>query len=412
MCAGRRSAEISVRIGPVRFQTAAIPLGFAWSSPFVRWQGALAEMSSLDVAVDVTTRALEERGLDAGQVEKIVLGWTVPQPTIFYGAPTVAARIGAEGVSGPMISQACATSAVCVEAAAMGVEGGDGLTLVVATDRTSNGPVLLYPQPSGMGGAPRVENWVLDNFARDPWAGEAMVATAENVAREADLSKPELDAVTLLRYEQYRASLAKERAFQKRYLVPVAVPISRKETRLLEEDQGIYETTAEGLAALKPVTPDGVVTFGTQTHPADGCAGCVVTSVERARELSRGGGVARILGTGLARVAKASMPKAPVPAAQAALRDAGVEIKDVDVVTTHNPFAVNDLWFSRQTGYPLERMNIYGCSLVYGHPQGPTGLRLIAELIETLRERGGGTGLFTGCAAGDTGAAVVVRVED
>jgi len=396
----------------MRFERAAIPLGFAWSSPFVRWQGALAELTSLDMAVDVTRRALDERGLDPGQVEKIVLGWTVPQPAIFYGAPTVAARIGAEGVSGPMLSQACATSAVCVEAAAMGVEGGEGLTLVVATDRTSNGPVLLYPQPSGMGGAPKVENWVLDNFARDPWAGEAMVATAENVAREADLSKPELDEVTLLRYEQYRASLAREREFQKRYLVPVAVPVSRKETRMLEEDEGIYDTTAEGLAALRPVTPDGVVTFGTQTHPADGCAGCVVTSVERARELSRGGGVARILGTGLARVEKANMPKAPVPAARAALRDAGVDIKEVDVVTTHNPFAVNDLWFSRQTGYPVERMNIYGCSLVYGHPQGPTGLRLIAELIETLRERGGGTGLFTGCAAGDTGAAVVVRVED
>jgi acetyl-CoA C-acetyltransferase len=142
----------------VRFEKAAIPLGFAWSSPFVRWQGALADLSSLDVAVDVTRRALDERGLPPDQVEKIVLGWTVPQPQIFYGAPTVAARIGAAGVSGPMISQACATSAVCVESAAMGVEAGDGLTLVVATDRTSNGPVLVYPQPNGMGGAPRVEN--------------------------------------------------------------------------------------------------------------------------------------------------------------------------------------------------------------------------------------------------------------
>ncbi len=160
------------------------------------------------------------------------------------------------------------------------------------------------------------------------------------------------------------------------------------------------------------MTPEGVVSFGTQTHPADGCAGAVVTTVERARELSRGAGVARILGTGQARVEKAYMPKAPVPAAQAALAGAGIGIEAVDVVTTHNPFAVNDLWFSRQTGYPVERMNPYGCSLVYGHPQGPTGLRLIAELIEALRERGGGTGLFTGCAAGDTGAAVVIRVED
>ena len=69
-------------------------------------------------------------------------------------------------------------------------------------------------------------------------------------------------------------------------------------------------------------------------------------------------------------------------------------------------------WFARETGYPLERMNEYGSSLIYGHPQGPTGLRAIAELIEALRRRGGGVGLFTGCAAGDTGAALVLRVDD
>ncbi|HZU17865.1 MAG TPA: thiolase family protein, partial [Candidatus Dormibacteraeota bacterium] len=64
----------------MRFEKAAIPLGFAWSSPFVRWQGVLSEMSSLDLAVDVTRRALEGRGLDPGRIEKLVLGWTVPQP--------------------------------------------------------------------------------------------------------------------------------------------------------------------------------------------------------------------------------------------------------------------------------------------------------------------------------------------
>ncbi|HJT94984.1 MAG TPA: acetyl-CoA C-acyltransferase, partial [Mycobacterium sp.] len=83
---------------------------------------------------------------------------------------------------------------------------------------------------------------------------------------------------------------------------------------------------------------------------------------------------------------------------------------DVDLVTTHNPFAVNDVYFSRQTGFPLERMNTYGCSLVFGHPQAPTGMRSVVELISALRERGGGIGLFTGCAAGDVGAAVVIRV--
>jgi acetyl-CoA acetyltransferase len=106
------------------------------------------------------------------------------------------------------------------------------------------------------------------------------------------------------------------------------------------------------------------------------------------------------------------MPKAPVPVAKAALDEAGLGFDDLDAITTHNPFAVNDLWFASQTGVPLDRMNLHGCSLVYGHPQGPTGARLIVELLHTLRRRGGGVGLFTGCAAGDTGAAVVVRVED
>lgn len=106
------------------------------------------------------------------------------------------------------------------------------------------------------------------------------------------------------------------------------------------------------------------------------------------------------------------MPTAPVPAALEALADAGVGFEDLDVVSTHNPFAVNDLWFSRETGVPLEDMNPFGCSLIYGHPQGPTGARAVAELIEALRLRGGGIGLFTGCAAGDTGAALVVSVED
>jgi acetyl-CoA acetyltransferase len=105
------------------------------------------------------------------------------------------------------------------------------------------------------------------------------------------------------------------------------------------------------------------------------------------------------------------MPKAPVPAAEAALAEAGVTIDQVDVVTTHNPFAVNDLWFAQQSSFPLDRMNPYGCSLVYGHPQAPTGVRAITELLEALSERGGGIGLFTGCAAGDTAGAVVVRVD-
>jgi len=397
----------------MRFEKAYIPAGFAWTSPFVRWQGALSEVNSLDLAVDVTRAAFEHRGFSAEGLTGLVLGWTAPQRDIFYGAPSVAARIGAPGVTGPMISQACATSVACIHSAAATAEGDDSeVTLVVTTDRTSNGPQVVYPKPSAPGGSPEIENWVQDSFARDPWAGEAMFTTGELVAAEEGLTREELDDITAMRYEQYERALENDCEFQKRYMVPVTIPRKRKDPVVVDEDLGVFPTTREGLAKLKPMTEGGVVTFGSQTHPADGTAGLIVTGEEKARDLGGGEGVVKLLATGFARVAKARIPKAPVPAAEMALADADISISDVDVIKTHNPFAVNDAYFARRMGMQVKDMNNYGSSLIFGHPQGPTGARLIAEMIEELRVRGGGTGLFTGCAAGDSGAALVVRVED
>jgi acetyl-CoA C-acetyltransferase len=394
----------------MKYADVAIPLGHAWSSPFAKWQGTLAEVPSLDLAVAVTSRALADRGVDAARFEGVVLGWTVPQKDIFYGAPTLAARLGATGLTGPMISQACATSVAALHAAAGAVASGAGAQLVVTTDRISNGPTLSWPAPSGMGGAPVTSHWVLDSFARDPWAGAGMLAAAEAVAAEMGATREELDDLTALRWEQYAASLADDRAFQHRYQVPVEIP-RRKGALTLDADEGIRPRTRDGIGALPPAGPGALHTFASQTHPADGCAGAVVTTEAEARELS-GEGVVRILGAGFSRVAKSRMPQAPVPAARSALAAAGLDIDDVQAVTTHNPFAVNDLYFARETGVKAEDMNAYGCSLIFGHPQGPTGLRSIAELVETLRLRGGGIGLFTGCAAGDTGAAMVLEVTD
>lgn len=396
----------------MRYDNAAIPAAHIWSSPFVKWQGSLAELSSLDLAVDVTARALAQRSVDIETLSGLILGWTIPQPDIFYGAPLLAARIGAEGLSGPMISQACATSVACLEVAAARVDAGGGLQLVVATDRTSNGPQVLYPQPHAQGGAPLSTNWILDSFSRDPWAATSMLQAGDSVAAASDISRQELDELVVLRWNQYQKALVGDCAFQRRYFVEVHVPQGRRDPIVISGDEGIRPVVLDEIRTLRPVGPEGRHTFATQTHPADGCAGAVVTDTVRARELARGEGIARILSTAMARVAKTHMPEAPVPAALAALADVGLRIQDIDVITTHNPFAVNDLYFARQTGYPVDRMNAYGCSLIFGHPQGPTGLRSIAELIEQLRLRGGGRGLFTGCAAGDTGASLVVEVTD
>lgn len=385
----------------------AIPVGAAWTSPFAKWGGSLADVSSLELGATVTRAALQRRDLEPAQFDALLLGWTIPQPDVFYGAPAMATAIGAAGIAGPMVSQACATSVTALRLAAHEVESGAAqCVLTVLTDRTSNGPLLIYPQPAASGGAPRTEHWVLDSFARDPSTGQSMLATAEAVAAEENIERAELDDVTALRFSQYAARPAE-------LAHTVAVSITRRKSNIeLIDDEGVQLSTREQLAELHASSSGGLHSFASQTHPADGTAGAVVTSVDQARELSRGEGVVELLGFGEARVEPARMPKAPVPAAARALKAAGMAFSDVDLVATHNPFAVNDVFFARHTGCALDRMNVYGCSLVYGHPQAPTGMRAIAELITALHERGGGIGLFTGCAAGDVGAAVVVRVSD
>jgi len=394
---------------------AFIPYGAYWSTPFVRWQGAFGQLHSLRFAAWTAKRALARRQLPADGFDFGVLGFTVPQRGSFYGLPWVMGELGAPHVGGPTVMQACATSARCVSLAASEIaSGAAGQALIIAADRVSNGPHLYYPQPSATGGTGEAEDWVLDNFARDPFANVAMIETAENCARKWSITREEQDEVTLMRAAQYADALAGDFAFLRRFMdLPFDVPDPRfrKTAETLGGDAGVQPSRPEKLRELKPVREGGTVTFGGQTHPADGNAGMVVTTRERARALGKSGPEIAILGAGMARVEPAYMPAAPVPATRRALDRAGLAISDIDAVKSHNPFAVNDIVFARETGFPLDRMNAYGCSLVWGHPQGPTGLRALIELIEELAIRGGGRGLFQGCAAGDTAMALVIEVR-
>jgi acetyl-CoA acetyltransferase len=313
-----------------------------------------------------------------------------------------------------MIGQACATGAQCASTAAQAIEQGiSDATLVVTTDRCSNGPHIAYASQTKPGATPDSEDWVWDNFGRDPWAKNAMIETAENVAKEANIPRSAQDEVALLRYQQYEKALADDRAFHKRYMMPVEVnPTGRKVVKVVEDDEGVFPTTAEGLAKLKPVLPNGSVTFGSQTHPADGNACMVVTTRDRAKAMSKDPKVEiQLISFGQARVKKGYMATAVVPAAREALERASVPIKDIKVITTHNPFAVNDIYFCNEMGTKVEDMNRYGSSMIWGHPQGPTGLRATIECIEELVMVGGGLGLFAGCAAGDTAGALVLKVD-
>ena len=396
---------------------AEIPYGAYWSTPFVRWQGSFAHLHSIEFAAHVARAELARRRIDPERIDCGVLGLSVPQPHAFYGLPWLAGLAGAGHVAGPTIMQACATGVRVLLATAQEIESGMAdVALGVTCDRTSNGPHLYYPNPKGPGGTGAHEDWVLENFGCDPLGPHSMLDTAENVAREHRISTAEQHAVMLRREAQYRDALADDAAFLKRFMsLPFDVPDGRfrKSVGSLAADEGVNFSTAEGLGKLAPVQSGGTVTYGGQTHPADGNAAIIVASARHAAELSSDARIAvRLLGFGQARAPLARMPEATAPAAQRALERAGLAIRQIDAIKTHNPFAVNDILVARSLGVAVESMNNYGSSLVWGHPQAPMGTRSVIELIEELAARGGGRGLFAGCAAGDSAMAVVLEVGD
>ncbi len=380
------------------FDNVEIPYGGYWSTPFAKWQGPFAGLHSIRFAAEVAKGELARRHIEPTSFDHAVLGVTIPQWRGFWGAPWLMSMLGADAIAGPTVAGQATNS------------------LVVTCDRMSNGAFVTYPGDGGWGGLPQTESWTVDNFLAAPDLGHPVVQTAENVASRWQISREEQHDVVLRRYEQYQDALANDREFQRRYMsLPFNVPDAKfKATSVtVEGDIGVSRSSRQALDRLGPVNEGGTVSYASQTHPADGNAGLIVASTAKAIEMSADPGLRiRVRGFGQARTEPALMPVAPVPAARTALQRANLDLVDIKAVKSHNPFVVNDIVFARETGYPVERMNNFGSSLVFGHPQGPTGTRLIIELIEELVIRGGGFGLYHGCAAGDAGFAVVIEVDD
>ncbi len=396
------------------FTKAYIPYKGYFSSPFSRWQGSMQNDNAVSLAANTARRWFLEKKIEPTVIDYLFLGSTVAQNHWFIAHNWAASILTDDQkyVPGLFVNQCCSTSTTILNLAAMNLElGVYEVAFALAADRCSNGPHTVWPDPLGPGGQPEREDWNMDNFGGNPRHRAAMVETAENVAKEFGITKEECDAVVLRRFEQYQAALANDRAFQKRYMFAPEVTVTRKKTKFMEQDEGWTPTTAEGLARLKPVRPGGVLSFGAQTFPADGNCGIIVTTKEKARALSADPKIEiQIVSYGYSRVKPMFMPAAPIPAAEMALAKAGLKVTDVKAVKTHNPFAVNDIAFSKKTGYDVMKMNNNGSSLIYGHPQGPTAGRGMIEMIEEIVLLGGGYGLFTGCAAGDTAAAMVLKV--
>ncbi len=392
-----------------------IPYGGYYSTPFSRWQGSMQNDNAVSLAANTARRwFLEKKKIEPTILDYMYFGSTVAQNHWFiaHNWATSILTDDKKFLPGLFVGQACSTSTTVLNLAAKDIElGVYEVGFGLMADRCSNGPHTTWADPLGPGGQPDREDWNMDNFGGSPRHRLAMAETAENVAAEI---RNHQGGVRHGRPETVRAvpgSPRERQGLPEALYVRPEVTVNRKTKKLVEEDEGWTPTTAEGLAKLKPARAGGCLSFGAQTFPADGHCGVIVTTKDKAKELSADPKTEiQVISYGFARVKPMYMPAATIPAAEMALANAGLKISDIKALKTHNPFAVNDIAIARKMGYDLMKMNNNGSSLIYGHPQGPTGGRAIIEMIEELVLLGGGYGLFTGCAAGDTAAALIVKV--
>lgn len=394
----------------IMFPKARIPYGTWGSSYFPAWQtSALAEVNIGQFAGEAMNKILGMRNVPKSELEYLVIGSTIPWHWKFWNAPLVASCLG-QRVPGYHMEQACATGLQTIILAASEIEGGSYDVVGVLTfDRTSDSPVGVFPERRAYRRTETIAD-VWDNFGFDPATGKAMIATAGFAARKHKIDREEVDDLTFHRYKQYFDT--KDSDFFNSILVPLEVlNIQGRPLGLIDDDTGVRPITRSGLSGMFEL--DTCITPGSQTHASDGMATLLVTSIEKARELSTRPEIdIQFVGKVEVRALPSLMPESPALAVQKLLNRTGLTMDDMAVVKNHNPFAVNDAIFAKVLNYDWHKMNTTGCSLVWGHPQGPTLTRITIESIEEAVTLGGGYVLIFGCAAGDVGIAAILKVTE
>jgi acetyl-CoA acetyltransferase len=392
------------------FPRARIPYGTWGSSYFPAWQtSGLAEVNIGQFAGEAMGRILGMRRVPKSELESLVIGSTIPWHWKFWTAPMVASCMG-QRLPGYHVEQACATGLQAVLLGAAEVESGARDVVGVLTfDRTSDSPVGVFPERRAHQRTHAIAD-VWDNFGFDPSTGGSMIAAAGMTARKYKIDRREVDEIAYVRNEQYFN--AKDSGFLDKVLVKLdLLNVAGKALGRVDEDKGVKRISLGALRAQREL--DTCVTSGGQTHASDGMATLLVTTPERARELSRRPEIdIRFVGKAEVRTEPSMMPEAPALAVQRLLQRAGLTMKDIKVAKNHNPFAVNDAVFTKITGYDWHELNRTGSPLVWGHPQGPTLTRVLIEALEETVDLGGGYALVFGCAAGDVGIAALFEVRE
>jgi 3-oxoadipyl-CoA thiolase len=383
-----------------------------------RHGGALAGVRPDDLGAVVLREAAARAGVDAGDVEDVLLGCANQAGEDNRNVARMSALLAGFPVEvpGQTVNRLCGSGLQAVNSACQAVRAGEADVLLAGgVESMSRAPwVMLKPETAWPRGAPATADTVLGwRFVNPAFPVEWTVSlgeTAENVASRHGIDRDAQDRFALASQQKAAAAMAAGRFRDE--IVAVAVPTRRGEPTLFEADEHPRpDSSLEGLAKLPAVFRDnGTVTAGNASGLNDGAAALAVMSAERAAALGARP-LARYLGSASVGVAPDYMGLGPIPAVRRLLERTGLSLADVDLVELNEAFAAQSLACIRELGLDADRVNVNGGAIALGHPLGCSGARILTTLIHELRRRGGGIGLATMCIGVGQGIATLVEVH-
>jgi acetyl-CoA C-acetyltransferase len=376
-----------------------------------RFGGAFKKVSAVELGALALQEAVQRAGIEPKHVDEVVFGtgWQAGLGPNIGRLSTVKGGLPHE-VPAFTVNKRCGSSLRAVSLAVQMIKAGDAeAVLAGGAENTSQVPYIAGGARWGnrMGDGKLIDIMHQDGFMC-PLAGHLMGMTAETLVEKYSISREEQDAFAAESQDKAVAAV-KEGKF-KEEILPVEVPVGKGKTEIFDTEEIPREgVTAEKLAKLRPVfKKDGTVTAGNSCALCDASAAVLVMKEEKASEL----GVkplARIVSYAHAGVDPAVMGIGPVPAVSKALAQAGLELKDIDIIELNEAFAAQILAVEKELKWDRSKVNVHGGAIALGHPVGATGAKILTTLVYALKSKDKKMGLVSLCIGGGQGVAIVIE---